>query len=371
MTVTVPRISVSNPPYDEIIYLAKIEEGLDFILSHFSEPIWPRTISTRTTGGRQVLVFSKQEALARYRQANFLDCRISAFPDYTVHSGTNIQAPNFIMIDLDFEQFKSRDALEKSLKDTSRKIEETFPGTQPTVIWTGSGYHVYVLIDAFVLEQEDIFNKFSRPSMNFLRFAEWHLSNGKSDPAHNATVSFRNCMVRIPGSYNSKCTTEVDSEVKIIQASNNHRPKINLVLGSFYAYLVDQKIQKSEEIRKRRYRKDGGSSTALSSRGANSVVWIERLLQTPLEDYRKFSVWRILSPYFMNIKKLSYDHAYGIIYYWLDKCDNVRRLDFRPDSYIGYNLNVASRKGYLPISIRKLKIENKKLYALLQCQLNY
>ena len=28
-----------------------IEEGFDFILSHFEEPIWPRTISTRRTEG--------------------------------------------------------------------------------------------------------------------------------------------------------------------------------------------------------------------------------------------------------------------------------------------------------------------------------
>jgi hypothetical protein len=27
-----------------------IEEGLDFILSHFEEPIWPRTIFTKTLG---------------------------------------------------------------------------------------------------------------------------------------------------------------------------------------------------------------------------------------------------------------------------------------------------------------------------------
>jgi DNA-binding NarL/FixJ family response regulator len=29
-----------------------ITDGLDFILSHFEEPIWPRTISTHTTKGR-------------------------------------------------------------------------------------------------------------------------------------------------------------------------------------------------------------------------------------------------------------------------------------------------------------------------------
>ena len=36
--------------------MTHIEEGLDFTLSHFQEPIWPRAISTKTTECRQVLV---------------------------------------------------------------------------------------------------------------------------------------------------------------------------------------------------------------------------------------------------------------------------------------------------------------------------
>jgi hypothetical protein len=71
----------------------KVIEGLDFILSHCKDPIWPRTISTHATEGKQVLVFNKEEALARYEQANFVDCRISAFPDYTEWHGINRQAP--------------------------------------------------------------------------------------------------------------------------------------------------------------------------------------------------------------------------------------------------------------------------------------
>ena len=59
--------------------MTHIEEGLDFILSHFQEPIWPTAISTRTTECRQVLVSNRSEALARFKQANYLDCRISAY----------------------------------------------------------------------------------------------------------------------------------------------------------------------------------------------------------------------------------------------------------------------------------------------------
>jgi hypothetical protein len=43
-----------------------VKQGLDFILKHFEFQffIWPRTISTKTTQGRQILVYDKEEALA-------------------------------------------------------------------------------------------------------------------------------------------------------------------------------------------------------------------------------------------------------------------------------------------------------------------
>jgi hypothetical protein len=59
--------------------------------------------------GRQILVFSREEALSRFRESNFLDCRMNAYPDYTEFGGINRQAPRFIFIDLDksgFQQLK-------------------------------------------------------------------------------------------------------------------------------------------------------------------------------------------------------------------------------------------------------------------------
>ena len=91
--------------------MIKISEGLDYLLSHFpgqeQEPIWPRTISTRTTDKRQILVYSREEALARFKQASWLDCRISAYHSYTEYKGINRQAPNFIFIDLDRATFNT------------------------------------------------------------------------------------------------------------------------------------------------------------------------------------------------------------------------------------------------------------------------
>ncbi len=89
-----------------------LEQGFDFILNHFEEPIWPRTIFTPKE--KQVLVYNKEEALSRFKQANLLDCRINAYRAYTEFGGINRQAPNFIFIDLDPSRFNSRNALDKA-----------------------------------------------------------------------------------------------------------------------------------------------------------------------------------------------------------------------------------------------------------------
>ena len=88
--------SFSNPQSDSNV----VRDGFDFLVTHLQDPLFPRTISTKMTEGRQVLVFSREEALARFRESN-LDCRINAYPDYTGFSGINRQAPYFIFIDLD------------------------------------------------------------------------------------------------------------------------------------------------------------------------------------------------------------------------------------------------------------------------------
>src|SRR5215207_2674486 len=58
-----------------------VKTGLADILSHFHEQDrWPRTISTKATEGRQVVVDTEEEALAWFKAANYFDCRISAYP---------------------------------------------------------------------------------------------------------------------------------------------------------------------------------------------------------------------------------------------------------------------------------------------------
>jgi hypothetical protein len=219
--------------------------GLDYILSHFPHTIWPRTISTHTTEGRQVLVYSKEEALARFKQASLLDCKISAYPHFVEWKGLNRQAPNLIFIDEDQLNFKSREALDKGLAKTLKNINEKFGiAVNPTILWSGHGYHIYLPVEAFVLEQESEFARFEQPSRRFIQFAEQYLSNKKSDPCHSFTMSFKNCMLRVPGSCNAKSEP---IEVKIMQRWNGVRPSIKPLLFDFYIYLQDLKLKKIKQ----------------------------------------------------------------------------------------------------------------------------
>ena len=96
----------------------------------------------------------------------------------------------------------------------------------------------------------------------------------------------------------------------------------------------------------------------------NKIKWIENgILENVLGDHRKYIIWRILSPYLLNVRKLQREEAYSVMKDWLDKCDKLERLNFYAKSKIREGLRGAS-KGYYPISLEKLKEENKTLYDI-------
>jgi len=66
----------------------------------------------------------------------------------------------------------------------------------------------------------------------------------------------------------------------------------------------------------------------------HSVSWIDSLLETPIEDHRKYVMWRILAPYLINVRELSKDEAFNVIRDWLNKCHQLRKLDFNPEDKI-------------------------------------
>src|SRR5688500_8017493 len=88
------------------------EDDLDFILNHFGENLFPRTISTYKSQGKQFEVCSKEEVIKAYEESNFIDCRVNAYPSFTEYKGIQRYPPNFIFADLDLSGFKSKVSLE-------------------------------------------------------------------------------------------------------------------------------------------------------------------------------------------------------------------------------------------------------------------
>jgi Primase X len=296
---------------------------------HFEEPIWPRAIFTKTLA-RQYVVYSRKEALARFKQSNLLDCRINAYPNYTAYNGINRHPPNFIFIDIDRSLFTTDKEFWMAVNKTGKNIDQTLGG-KPTVLWSGNGVHICQPIEAIVLEEESKFAQFDQPSQTFLRFAAQFLSNHKADTNNNP--AFRSCLLRIPGSYNSKYI-EQNREVNIIQRWDGLRPRANPLYYHFYIYIADKKLKEfnMQKIKAESYR-------------GNTIPWIEKLLETPIDDYRKNAVNLILAPYLINVRKVSYDVALNIINSWLGKCGELRQLDQDFNYMVRYALKYCAKNG--------------------------
>src|SRR5215212_8378228 len=347
----------------------KVQDGLDFILTHFQEPLLPRKIMTKKLG-YQVEIFNKQETLEHFKSSNYEDCRINAYPSFTEYHGINRTPISFLMVDLDLKDFsgerpekKGKASLDRVLNKTLQKITESIMGN-PTVLWTGNGYHIYQPVSGFILEEYETFYKFTKyvdkdlTSM-FIQFAEEYFTDHTADRLHNPTV--KSCLVRIPGSVNSKCIAKGDAEVKIIQRWNGSRSSIQPMLREFRRWLIQKKIDDIEELKNR---EKFQMTVSKSQKPTSPIKWIEKgILEHPLSDHRKYIVWRILSPYLLNVKKLPKEEAYSVMKEWLDKCDKLEKLNFNSKIKIKNGLKGAS-KGFFPISMEKLKEENIQLYDI-------
>ncbi|HET9805514.1 MAG TPA: DNA primase noncatalytic subunit PriX [Nitrososphaeraceae archaeon] len=350
----------------------EIEIGLDFILSHLEEPtIFPRTIMTKKLG-YQKIVYSKERALEHFMESDFIDCRINAFP--SLKEGKT-WIPELLFIDLDLSDFDSnKRSLQLALNKTLKSIKEKLDNNgYPTVLWSGNGYHIILPVYCSrELERIQEFQEFDNPSERFLRFAKDNLSNNKADKSNYP--SFRSCLLRIPNSFNAKCLIRGESfensKVKIIQEWNKKRPSIKYLLLEFRRYLITQKIQ---EISNRNNKKVKQSFSYIqnnnnenNSNTNNTIFWIEKLLKTPVADFRKNSVSLILAPYLINIKKLSYQESFDILIQWLNRCDSIRQLEFNSRYLVKTALKTAIQKRIPPMRLETLRNRNLELYHILQ-----
>ena len=348
----------------------EITAGLDFIINHFDPTIiyFPRTIMTEKLG-YQKEVYSKSETLQYFQQSNYIDCRINSF---------RYSNPDLIFIDIDRKDFKDDKSFEKALQNTLKNIKEKLNG-YPTVLKSGNGYHIIQPIEAIIFKENYYYNDETLLFINnefsndfdlfneFLRFAKDYLSNGKADKDNKP--SFKSCLIRIPGSINSKYGTKVT----IVQKWNGYRPKLTIdLLLEFRRYLIQKKIDLQKQRQKILVERSKNKNKLLFvGSSSNYYIWIENLIQTPIEDFRKLVIDIILAPYLVNVKQLSsFEESYTIIINWLDKCSELKRLDNKRnfESRINYALKNAINKGIPSMSIEKIKTDPNysDLYQLLQ-----
>jgi hypothetical protein len=157
--------------------ISKVKEGIDFILSHFEgrQQLFPRKISTYYSNSRQFTVYNKEQILEECIKANFIDCRINAYP---VLGESHYQAPNLLFIDLDLSKAlpyqQSIKQLEKTKIKSLKTIKEKLNGYRPTILWTGNGYHIYIVLDTRPLELiKEIKELSSKSSEEFLKYADY------------------------------------------------------------------------------------------------------------------------------------------------------------------------------------------------------
>ena len=343
--------------------------------------------------GYQVEIFNKQEALEYFKSSNYEDCRINAYPSFTNYHGINMTPISFLMVDLDLKDFGSSRSkkekeiwLEKALNKTVaniRKEKEESIGGIPTVLWTGNGYHIYQPVSGFLLEEYETFYEFTKYfdkdlTSLFIQFAEEYFTDYTADRLHHPTV--KSCLLRIPGTINSKyimSKEQKDAEVKIIQRWDGKRPSIQPLLRHFRRWLIQKRIDDTEELKKQEI-KHAKFNVIVSpnqernqQNQINKIKWIENgILENTLPDHRKYTIWRILSPYLLNVKKLPKEQSYSIMKDWLDKCNRLEKLNFNAKAKIKEGLKGAS-KGYYPISLEKLKEENKALYDIVTSRFTY
>jgi hypothetical protein len=138
----------------------KVREGINIILSLFSvvkqQRLFPRKIMTKLTKG-QFTVYSVEEIIKAFEEANYEDCRINAYPallneaegkDYENGINLNLFAPNILFIDLDLKDFCSKAEMDKIINRILKHIAKMLHDFDPPLFWTGRGNHIIIPVKA-------------------------------------------------------------------------------------------------------------------------------------------------------------------------------------------------------------------------------
>ena len=277
-----------------------------------------------------------------------------------------------------------------SVEKTCKNIKQMICGNA-TVLCTGNGVHIdqpvkLVYDNASTLEEIDIFGEFKEDptgrkkdlSTRFMRFAEELFTGSKCDPDHRPSV--RSCLLRIPGTLNSKCIDPStgnyikDPQVRIIQMWDGQRPAVNWILRDFRRWLINEAIKDKIALRVRQSnlnhkRNKGHIRNDDSNSPHDYYSYVEKILLTPTDDCRRNVVSLIIIPYLVVIKKIESDNeVFNIARDWLDRCNQIKPLDSAHDYNVRIRSSIASsrRSQIRPMGLERLGQENRELYNRLQ-----
>src|SRR5215469_9517420 len=132
-----------------------------------------------------------------------------------------------------------------------------------------------------------------------MHYAEKLVTDNKGDQRHRDSVSFGNCMVRIPWSYNSKYVQKNDkneiislplqSQVKILHRWDGYRPNIRWILEGYWTFLIQERnneaLERLRQDQKRiRYEIRYPNPYRKFYDQLGTIDWIESLYNKPLDD---------------------------------------------------------------------------------------
>jgi hypothetical protein len=332
--------NIDNLTADQEERIVKVKENIDYIFSLFEkvgQQLFPRKMAVGERFG--IVVNNKDQVLYECIKGNFVDCRINAYPDLIdADFDAGLVAPNIIFIDFDLKLFASREEFDNVVQNTKDKIKEVL-GINPVVFWSGGGVHLVILLNTrpliYVQEFKD---KIKEPSREFLKFAEGFFSNSRNDP--NQPTAFKNCSLRIPGTFNGKeeCCME---EVKLLESAVEVANLNKTILSEYNLYLAEQIRQKQQKRpfinNTRRKPVRFGTLKDLLEKTAG-YEYIEKLYQNTIDDNRYFCVWVIFARYFTKVKGMSEEQAKEKVKDWLVRCNEVKEVEkLETKLYAGFN----------------------------------
>jgi Primase X len=358
----------------------KVIDGINSLVSMFEvigQPVFPRNIMTAEYAGF-FTVNDIGQLFDAFERASFKDCRISAYPPIKENC---MLIPNLLLLDLDYDHHlicnNSKEYADKILKTKANRIlkrlQLTYKINNFMVMYTGNGRHILIpfLFDVpfEYIEELSIYlplmiSKNKKNANNiigeeFLPFAKKYLSNNQADMSNHP--NFASMFLRVPGTINMKMKY---GTMEIVKIEHEWSYEGNTIPGFgdlhsdtelFYDFMHHLALVAGNSQIKNRSLGNVNNTTRIPKIN-RSHKWIEVLWNTGVSDCRKRIIWLILTPYAINIKKMSHGDAFTWIKQWTDRCNSISKFDsnYNVDEKIDYYLSVAKDTGYFPPSLEKL-----------------